>query len=159
MKFLWLAAAFIALPTPGFASGLDRCEIVVASEVIDADGGRMTVASYRSADSFLTGVYDPAVPLSLKADGAPIKGLICVRNDLVPTEQDYAVLATGVPLSISQDFDSPDSDILTLYYGKRSFLHKYTSDYPMSPEFKAAVQERLSDFSSRDHGLVKLGRN
>jgi len=132
-----------------------HCEVVVSSEVVDAEGGRMTVASYRPAEMFLSGVYDANVPLSVKDDDEMIRGLICVRNDLVPTEKDYAVLATGVPLSLSQDFDSADSDILTVYFDNGVFAHKYVSDYPMSEEFEEAVKTRLADFSARDHGLVK----
>lgn len=157
MKALWLLAAVLIAPSAASASGLDRCEIVVLDEIVDEDGGRLTAASYRSADAFLAGVFDEDVPLTLEDDGALIRGLICARNDLVPTERDYAVLTTGIPLSLSQDFDSADSDILTVYYDDSAFVHKYTSDYPMSDEFELAVRSALSDFSARDHGLVKAG--
>lgn len=159
MRSLGLAVALLVIPSAAFASGLEQCEVVVSNEVVDADGGRMTVASYRSAEPFLAGIFDPKVPLTLDDDGSLIRGLICVRNDLVPTEHDYAVLATGIPLSLSQDFDSADSDILTVYFGKGAFAHKYTSDYPMSDDFATAVKARLSDFSTRDHGLVKPETN
>jgi len=152
---LFLTASLSFISTVSLADGSDGCEVVVSSEVVDADGGRMTVASYRPAERFLSGVYDPKVSLTLEEDGAEIRGLICVRNDLVPTEKDYAILATGVPLSLSQDFDSADSDILTVYFGGDRFTHKYTSNYPMSGEFEDAVIKQLSDFSSRNHGLVK----
>lgn len=155
MKSLWLTAALLIMPSAAWASGLDRCEIVVLDEIVDEDGGRLTVATYRSSDSFLAGVFDENVPLTLKDDGSLIRGLICARNDLVPTERDYAILATGIPLSLSQNFDSADSDILTIYYEDSAFVHKYTSDYPMSDEFKSAVLSALNDFSARDHGLVK----
>lgn len=147
--------SFGLVPTASLAVASNGCEVVVSSEVVDGDGGRMTVASYQPADRFLSGIYDAKVQLTLKEDGAPIQGLICVRNDLVPTEKDYAILATGVPLSLSQDFDSADSDILTVYFDGGKFAHKYTSDYPMSDEFANAIQSRLSDFSDRDHGLIK----
>lgn len=154
MRALWLATALLVIPSTSLASGLKKCEVVVSNEVVDAEGGRMTVASYQSADPFLSGVFDPKVPLTLKVDGSLIRGIICVRNDLVPTEQDYAVLATGIPLSLSQDFDSADSDILTIYFRAGAFSHKYTSDYPMSVEFETAVLSRLANFSGRDHGLI-----
>lgn len=154
MRALYMAAALLIMPSATLASGLDRCELVVSSDVIDADGGRMTVASYRPANAFLSSVFDPDVPLALKVDGSLIRGIICVRNDLVPTETDYAVLATGVPLSLSQNFDSADSDILTIYFRAGVFEYKYTSEYPMSDEFKTAVTTRLADFTTRDHGLI-----
>jgi hypothetical protein len=156
---LLLTASLSFMSTVSLAAGSDGCEVVVSSEVVDADGGRMTVASYRPAEQFLAGVYDANTPLTLKEGGAPIRGLICVRNDLAPTEKDYAILATGVPLSLSQDFDSADSDILTVYFNGEAFAHRYTSDYPMSGEFSDAVDARLTDFSKRNHGLVKLGKS
>lgn len=154
MRTICVAAALFLIPTTALASGLEQCEVVVSNDVVDAEGGRMTVASYRSADPFLSSVFDPQVPLALEVEGSLIRGIICVRNDLVPTEKDYAVLATGVPLSLSQNFDSADSDILTIYFRAGFFEHKYTSDYPMSDEFKTAVTTRLADFTQRDHGLI-----
>lgn len=155
MKSLWLLLAMLMTPSAVFASGLDRCEIVVMEEIVDEDGGRLTTASYRSAEPFLAGVFEPNVPITLNDDGDLIRGLLCERNDLVPTERDYAVLSTGIPLSLSQDFDSAGSDILTIFYDGNAFVHKYTSDYPMSGEFETAVVSTLSDFSARDHGLVR----
>jgi hypothetical protein len=159
MKSLWLLVAVLMAPSAAWASGLDRCEIVVLDEIVDEDGGRLTTASYRSAEPFLAGVFDPTVPVTRDDEGELIRGLLCERNDLVPTERDYAVLSTGIPLSLSQDFDSPDSDILTVYYDERAFVHKYTSDYPMSEEFETAVVSTLRDFSARDHGLVRADTN
>jgi hypothetical protein len=144
----------LGLHAPAYADGFERCEIVVAKTVIEPEGGQMTVASYRPADDFLMAAKT-AEPLTTDAEGSKIRGLICVRNDLVPTEADYPVLATGIPLSLSQDFDSADSDILTIYFDGSAFSYRYTSDYPMSGEFKNALTEKLSDFSNQDHGLVK----
>ncbi|MEM7729348.1 MAG: hypothetical protein AAF311_08735 [Pseudomonadota bacterium] len=156
MKPLFAAILGLAiLPQTALADGFDRCELVVVKEVVDADGGRMTVASYQPANGFIGAARQDARSVSLDHEGDPIRGVICTRNDLVPTEADYALLATGVPLSLSQDFDSADSDILTLYFDEDRFAHRYTSDFPMSGEFKDALESRLSDFSARDHGLVK----
>ncbi|WP_298916068.1 hypothetical protein [uncultured Algimonas sp.] len=150
-----LLAAALFLPASAMAGAFDQCEIVVLEEVVDADGGRMTVASYRPADDFVAIAKQNPSDVSLDHNGAPIRGVICTRNDLVPQADDYAILATGVPLTLSQDLDSADSDILTLYFGGERFEHRYKSDYPMSDEFSTALEETLSDFSARDHGLVK----
>lgn len=154
MRALLAIIAILLTPAVTMAGDLSQCEIVVVNDVVDEDGGRMTVASYRAADGFLAGVYDPDIDLVIEDNGHAIRGLICVRNDLVPTEKDYAILATGIPLSLSQDFDSEDSDILTLYFGDGGFRHKYVSDYPMSGELEAALLAQLIDFSGREHGLV-----
>lgn len=155
MKPFVLAVALSIIPVTAAANIHDSCEIVVVNEVVDADGGRMTVASYRPAADFIQSAKKDTKTVSLSDKGAPIRGVICVRNDLVPTEEDYTILATGVPLSLSQNFDSADSDILTVYFDKGEFNHRYTSDYPMSSEFEEALTRQLSDFTTRDHGLVK----
>jgi hypothetical protein len=142
------------LPLTASAQAYDACEVVVVKDVVDNEGGRMTVASYLPADRFIAEARKDARAVTLSEDGSPIRGVICVRNDLVPTTGDYALLATGVPLSLSQDFDSAGSDILTVYFADGRFQHRYTSDYPMSGEFKDTLESRLSDFSGRDHGLV-----
>ncbi len=154
MRALVATTAILLTPTLAAAGDLSHCEIVVINDVVDEDGDHMTVASYRAADGFLTGVYDPDVDLVVEDNGHAIRGLICVRNDLVLTEKDYAILATGIPFSLSQDFDSSNSDILTLYFRDGAFRHTYMSDYPMSREFEEALLIQLQDFSNRDHGLV-----
>lgn len=154
MKRVIIATVLACLPGVTFAQGLERCEIVVADEVVDQDGGTMTVASYRPAGEFLDGVYSPKVPLRLTDGDAPIRGILCIRNDLVPTDRDYKILKTGIPLSLSQDFDSADSDIMTIFFADGGFRYKYTSGYPMSPEFKTTLEGQLTQFSDRDHGLV-----
>ncbi|MGB3454855.1 MAG: hypothetical protein WBG08_11955 [Litorimonas sp.] len=157
MKARFLAIAATALiPFAAQAQSQDdkACEIVIVQEVVDNDGGRMTVAAYRPAKTFIAQARKDARSVTLTDEGAPIRGVICTRNDLVPTADDYALLATGVPLSLSQDFDSAGSDILTVYFGDGRFQHRYTSDYPMSGEFEDALTARLDAFSSRDHGLV-----
>lgn len=155
-----LIIALILFPATAFATGFDLCEVVVAEEVVDEYGGTMSVASFQSADQFLAGVYDPDIDFSPfiqnGKDGDPkgrVRGVNCVRNDLLPTDNDYALLATGVPLTLSQDFDSADSDLLTMFYGPKGFSYRYSSDYPMSEELTALLEATLEGFSERDHGL------
>ncbi|MEL6687280.1 MAG: hypothetical protein AAFP97_06645 [Pseudomonadota bacterium] len=155
MKPFIIALATALLPLSAVANIHEGCEIVIVKEVVDSDGGRMTVAAYKSAADFIKAAKSDAKSVSLEDDGAPIRGVICVRNDLVPAKADYAILATGVPLSLSQNFDSADSDILTVYFENGQFTHRYTSDYPMSSEFEDALNAQLKDFTARNHGLVK----
>ena len=155
MKPLMIGLAVALLPMSVVANIHDSCEIVIVKEVVDGDGGRMSVAAYKPATDFIKAAKKEAKSVNMSDDGSPIRGVICVRNDLVPADEDYAILATGIPLSLSQDFDSADSDILTVYFDEGQFNHRYTSDYPMSSEFKVALDTQLAAFTARDHGLVK----
>lgn len=155
MRVLMLSAAMLPFPALAWADGFEQCEIVIMEDIADEDGGNMAIASFRPADTFLGSVRDPEADLVLTDGGYAIRALMCMRNDLIPTESDYAVLATGVPLAISQDFDSTETDSLTIYFDDDAFRHKYASAYPMSDEFSELLTARLDDFSSRDHGLPK----
>lgn len=146
---LWLLLLLLGtFPQTAFADGFAQCEIVIMTEKTDEDGGTIGIAAFEPADAFLKTVKS--------GEPAPeANALMCNRNDLVPVESDYAVLATGVPLALSQDFDSADSDSLTIFFKDGRFDYKYASSYPMGEEFKAELEGRLEDFSNRDHGLAK----
>lgn len=145
---LGLAALTCGLPQLALAGNYEACEIVIMTEKTDEDGGTIGIAAFEPADDFLKQVKN--------AEPVPeANALMCKRNDLVPVEADYAVLATGTPLALSQDFDSADSDSLTIFFKDGRFDYKYASAYPMGEEFKTELEQRLEDFSSRDHGLSK----
>ncbi len=153
-KFAWMmAAASLALPVSAQAGNIASCEVVIMDYIEDESGGGLEVASFRPAGDFLLGVYDEDTELSLTIEDRPIRALMCERNDLVPDEDDYKILATGIPFALSQDFDTNESDSLTLYFQDGAFRYKYASAYPMSEEMQTTLEARLADFSSRDHGL------
>lgn len=153
MKALLAATICLLSPAAAWAADYDSCELVIMQFIPDEDGGGADIASFRPAEEFLASVRDISQEPMLTIGDHPIRAIMCVRNDLVPTEDDYPVLATGVMMALSQDFDSSDSDSLTVVYQDGAFRHTYSSAYPMSDEFKQAIETRLADFSARDHGL------
>ena len=149
-----LTAALLALaPTAALAGNVANCEVVIMEYVEDESGGGMDIASFRDAGAFLAGVYDDATELSLEEAGYPIRALMCTRRDVMPDEDDYAILATGVPLALSQDFDSNTSDSLTIFFRDGAFTYKYASLTDMDTDARASLEAQLADFSARDHGL------
>lgn len=143
--------AFAASTAPALAN-LAACEVVITERVEDEYGGGIEIASYRPAGAFMASVYGDASEPLYKIGEHAIKGVLCKRNDIVPTDLDYAIVATGIPLVLSQDFDSADSDSLTVYFKDGAFqdLHKGPI---MSQETRAQLDARLADFTARDHGL------
>jgi hypothetical protein len=152
-RAICIGAAALSLPSVAQAGNIAACEIVIMQYIEDEAGGGMDVASFRPATDFLLGVYDEETEISVTVDDKPIRALMCERNDLIPDEDDYAILATGVPFAISQDFDTNESDSLTLYFQDGAFRYKYVSAYPMSEEMQTTLEARLEDFTARDHGL------
>ena len=155
MKSLGPIAGLLALTVPlaAQAGNIAECEVVIMTEVEDEDGGSMQIASFRPAGDFLLGVYDEETEASLTLDGHPIRALMCERRNVIPDEDDYAILATGVQFSISQDFDSQDSDLLTVVFVDGAFRYKLSSTEPLDPDVEDRLKALLADFSARDHGL------
>lgn len=97
-----------------------NCEIVLTNPIQDETGkARGLGATYLPAEDFLISVYEEGTPTMLEVKDRPISAVICKRLDVIPTKNDYSIVATGIPLSLSQSFESRDSDLVTVYYKKR----------------------------------------
>ena len=93
-----------------------NCEIVLMPL-----GGSAAEGTFADAEGFLDSVYDGEEGhLSSVAD-IPIRAVMCERGTLVPSMRDLPILKTGLPLSLSQDFDSNTSGLLTLYDAGKDF--------------------------------------
>lgn len=149
---LALTTAFAASATAG---DIADCEALIMDYVQDEDQaeGGLVVATYRSAEDYIESVYDADMDPIVKIDGRPINAILCRRNDLVPDDKDFALISTGIPLALSQDFDTPDSDSLTVFFKDNRFQYKYASAYPLSEEVRELLDQQMEDFTARDHGL------
>ncbi|MGB6230394.1 MAG: hypothetical protein WBF53_09750 [Litorimonas sp.] len=148
-----LTVALLGTAPAAFAGNIAHCEVAVMQTVVDEDGGEVSFGSFRDAADFLKGVYDPETELDSTVDGHPIQGLICDRTDLMPDDDDYTILATGVPLVLTRDIDSPDAKTLTLFFADGAFQHRYAANVDIDEAFEETLLARLEDFSGRDHGL------
>ncbi len=148
-----LALAAVLLPSHAFAGNIAQCEAVISAFVEDEAGGGADISSFRDPADFFVGVYDDEAEVVTEIDGFPIRAIICERRELMPDEDDYAILATGVMLSLSQQFDSKSSDMLSIVWYDGRFRWQWKSDEEMDPEMKDALVQRLAEFSERDHGL------
>lgn len=138
------------------ADNIADCEILLMEFIEDEKGnGGMQVASYGPAEDYIASVYDDEPGHLKTVDDAPIRALLCQRNNVIPAESDYALLATGIPFILSQDFDDTETDSLTLFWKRDHFGYVYKG-YPMTDETEALLETRLADFTTRDHGLVAL---
>jgi len=152
-----ILAGLMATPfysAPAFAENLSACEIVLMERIEDEKGGGVDVASYRPASIFMASVYDDSREILTEVDGHPIRAVLCTRNDVLPQDTDYPILATGIPFVISQDFDSSDTDSLTVFYQNGAFQHVYKG-YPMSAETSEILETRLEGFSEQATHLAE----
>lgn len=155
-RLIKLAAAIAiaaTLHTPASADNVADCEVLLMQVVAtDAGNGEAQIASYRPAVDFLGSLYDKKDGYITEIDGHPIRAVMCRRNDVIPAASDYPIMATGVPFILSQDFDSTDTDSLTMFWKDGVFDYVYKG-YPLSDEGQKILDDRLSDFSKR--GLKK----
>jgi len=149
-----LIAAILGFAPAAWADNVAHCEILLTQVVENENGtGEAQIASYRPAVNFLASLYDEDTENHLtKIDNFPIQAVLCRRNDVIPAPTDYNIMATGIPFILSQDFDRPDTDSLTLYWKDGAFDYVYKG-HALSEEGQGILDTRLADFSER--GLHK----
>jgi len=129
--------------------GLSDCEIVIMRFIPDESGnGGMDLSTHGPADEYLTSIFDDEAGHLTKMRGDRIRALLCQRDDVLPTEADFPLLATEIPFVLSQDFDSTDTDSLTMFWRKTYFDYVYKG-YPLSDEAETILKTRLADFTKR----------
>ncbi len=135
----------MALMCPALAIAQEAntsCEIVLMPN----DGG-VEDGQFADADAFLESVYDGNNDGHMTMFGElPIRAVMCQRENLVPTMRDLPLLKTGLPLSLSQDFDSSMSGLLTLYDAGADFKAEYSGP-SLSPEDEKKLRDTLEIFN------------
>ncbi len=148
-------SALIAAPH-AIADNIANCEIVLMETIEDESGkGHAQIASYRPAADFIASVYSRDSEVINDIDGLKIRALLCSRQDVIITDSDFKILATGVPFVLSQNFDSTDSDLLTYFFqdGHFQYIHK-GADLP--EKTRGVLTARMEDFNSREDEIAAL---
>lgn len=132
-----------------------NCEIVLTNPIQDENGkARGLGATYFPANDFLISVYEEGTPTMTEFKDRPISAVICKRLDVIPTKNDYSIVATGIPFSLSQSFDSRDSDLVTIYYKDGSFQKIYKGP-GLSEEASTLLDKRLAAYDKMKAGETK----
>jgi len=132
-----LLMAMAMFKVPAFADdNIANCEIVVEkignpNEVVEGEPTMMDF-DFLPADDFIFSVFKPDSDPIKKIDGNVIRGLMCTRSNVVPTEFDLKLIKTGVPLYLSQNFDSTDSSLMSI--SSREGKYTYMYDGPDLPK-------------------------
>ena len=149
LKTLAAGVAVLAISNAAHAADFSKCEVLLV-QIIQADDAtsEARIASYRPAENFLKSVQDDIPGHMTQIDGQNIQAILCSRNEVIPAESDYAVISAGIPFILSQDFDSTDTDSLTIYWKDGKIEHVYKG-YPLSEEAQSILDTRLAAFSER----------
>ncbi len=153
--FFILALVLPLLSGAASADNIAACEAVLMEPILDegVETGA-TMASFRPATDFLSSVYDDKDSHLKEIDGHEIRGIMCTRRNVVPTLRDFPIVATGLSLAISENFDSPESNLLTVYYADGQFQYKYDGR-PLSSEAQAKLADVMDIFNLQPHDLDK----
>jgi len=157
MKHYFLAClSTLALaPQMAAADNIADCEIVLMETIEDESGrGGAKIASYRPATEFMESIYLEDQDPLLKVDGLKIQAIMCKRLDMVPTKNDFNIVATGIPFFLSQSFESQDTDLVTVFFKEGRFQHVYTGP-GLSEDTLEALEDRLAVFTEGDHNLAE----
>lgn len=156
MTGLALAICHTALTPAAWADNVAHCEVLLMKIIADENGGgEAQIASYRPAVNFLASLYDEDTESHMtEVDNFPIRAVLCRRNNVIPAPTDYNIMATGIPFILSQDFDSTETDSLTVYWKDDADAFDYVyKGNPLSDEAQESLDTRLTEFSKR--GLLE----
>lgn len=148
-KYIIMTGLALAMSSTAWADNVAHCEVLLVQNIEDPElGGTMQITAYHPAVSFIASVYDEDPEHKTQIEGHTIRALLCQRNDLIPAETDYPMMATGIPFVVSQDFDRTDTDSLTVFWKDGAFDYVYKG-HPLSDEAQSDLEARLADFTAR----------
>ncbi len=156
-KIVLLFVGMTALNAPAFADdNVANCEVVVEKignpiEVIEGEPAVM-VFDFVPADKFIFSVFKPeAEPIS-RIDGNVIRGLMCTRTSVLPTEFDMKLIRTGVPFYLSQNFDAPDSSLMAINGNQDGYTYTYNGP-DLSGEDQDVLDLRMKSLNAEQKKL------
>lgn len=150
-----LSAFLLSVSAPAFADNIAGCEVVLMEKIKQEDSEGVTeVASFRPAADFIASIYDDDIEVLREIDGLPIRAIMCKRQSVVPSLRDFPIVATGTPFMISQNFDSSESGLTTIYFKDGEFRSDYKGA-ELDAETAADMKDRLEVFNLQEHDLAE----
>ena len=116
--------------------------------------GVTEIASFRPAEDFIASAYDEDTEVVREIDGLPIRAIMCKRKSVVPSESDFPIVGTGTPFMISQNFDSTETGLTTIFFKDGEFRSNYKGP-ELSEAVKAEIETRLEGFNTKPHDLAE----
>ena len=152
---LIITALLLSISAPAFADNIAGCEVVLMEKIKQQDNEGVTeIASFRPAADFIASAYDDETEVLREIDGLPIRAIMCKRKSVVPSETDFPIVATGTPFMISQNFDSTETGLTTIFFKDGEFRSSYNGPN-LSAEVEADMKARLKSFNAMPHDLAE----
>jgi len=153
MKKALLIGLFTLLPSAAIAGNIAQCEVVLLETIEDESGrGGAKVASYRPAGEFMASVYDDDIETLYKIDNLSIQAVMCQRTDIIPSDTDGKIIATGIPFFLTQSFEAQETDLVSVFFKDGKFRYSYKGP-GLSEETQELLESRLVSLNEMDHDL------
>jgi len=138
-----------------YADNVANCEVLIQEPVL-LDGVKTGafMKTFLPATDFIASVYDDEDGHMTQAMGEDIKVLFCKRHNIIPTLRDFPLLATGIPMTVSPNFDSPDAPMIFYHYDGEKFIHTYMGP-DLSSEDNSKIADAMMVFNLQAHSLGK----
>ncbi len=137
------------------ADNIAACEVLIAERIEDeGTGGSALISSYRPAGAFISSVYDDEPGHIREVDGHNIRAVLCERRSAVPSLRDYPIIETGIPLTLSQNFDSAKSDVVIIRFKDGAFQASYTGP-GLTPQAQAELDDVVAVFNLQPNDLAQ----
>ena len=155
MRKLLVILMILAVTDTALAADVGICEVVMIEKFpTDEKKGQAFLQKFAPAGDFLTSVYADDDGHIASMDGQDIQAVLCERPNVIPTLRDFPILATGIPLAISDNFDAVDSQSVTLYFKKDKF-HHVVKGRAMTEAEQAQLDNTMEVFNLQPHKLDK----
>lgn len=136
---------FLALLSSPATAAEQSCE-VVTFETVTTDGVDKRVGKFHDGGPVLDTLYDDKDGFLSFVNGEPIVAILCEREDLLPRLRDLPIVKTGWSFSLSQDFDAPDSGLLTIVDNGDAYTADYVGPDALGPD-KADLADVMDIFN------------
>ncbi len=143
----------LAMGVPAYADNIADCEAVMIEEIKEGERTGAVVQTFAPAVDVLASIYDDEDGHMAEIDGKPVKAILCERTDVIPTLRDFPILATGIPLALSTDFDATDSRSVTLYFKDGKFHHVFKGE-ELDETDQAKLTDAMEVFNLQPHELA-----
>jgi hypothetical protein len=150
---------FVSISFQSHADNIADCEVVVMEKYKPEDNKQiMEVASFHPAINFIESIYNEDKEIIRTINGFKIRALMCRRMNVIPKRIDYPILKSGIPLILSQNFDSSTSGITKIYFKNRKFNYTYSGPN-LSDRDIEKMKINLNFFNSQSHDFSEKEKN
>jgi len=158
MRFvLFLTLIFIS--PLSYADNIADCEVVIMEKYKPEDNKQLVeVASFHPAINFIESIYNEDKKIIRTINGFKIRAVMCKRMNVIPRKIDFPILKSGIPLMLSQNFDSSTSGITKVYYKNGKFNYSYSGP-DLSDLDKEKMILNLNYYNSKSHNLFQKKKN